>query len=147
MNEAANILHTYLRVTQHLSQQFRSYFGQFSLTFPQAMVLTVLGETGPIPISQLAERTGSANSTISGIVDRLEKLGLVRRIRSKQDRRVIRVETTEEYRGMRNQALDSVNDYFSGLISGISPEERAELLRALTTLDRVLTGQEDHREN
>lgn len=142
MNEAVNILHTYLRVTQHLSQQFRTYFGQFSLTFPQAMVLTVLGETGPIPISQLAEKTGSANSTISGIVDRLEKLGLVRRTRSEEDRRVIRVEITEEYRQMRTKALGSVNDYFSTLISSISQQEREEILRALTTLDRVLTEQE-----
>ena len=54
-----------------MSQQFRSHFGRLDLTFPQALVLTVLGEDGPVPISALAERTGSANSTVSGIVDRL----------------------------------------------------------------------------
>jgi DNA-binding MarR family transcriptional regulator len=74
--EQPNIFMSYLRVTQHMSQQFRSHFGRLDLTFPQALVLTVLGEDGPVPISALAERTGSANSTVSGIVDRLEKLGL-----------------------------------------------------------------------
>ena len=53
-----------------MSQQFRSHFGRLNLTFPQALVLTVLGEDGPLPISALAERTGSANSTVSGIVER-----------------------------------------------------------------------------
>lgn len=77
--EQPNIFMSYLRVTQHMSQQFRSHFGRLDLTFPQALVLTVLGEDGPVPISALAERTGSANSTVSGIVDRLEKLGLARR--------------------------------------------------------------------
>ena len=76
--EQPNIFMSYLRVTQHMSQQFRSHFGRLDLTFPQALVLTVLGEDGPVPISALAERTGSANSTVSGIVDRLEKLGLAR---------------------------------------------------------------------
>ena len=79
--EQPNIFMSYLRVTQHMSQQFRSHFGRLDLTFPQALVLTVLGEDGPVPISALAERTGSANSTVSGIVDRLEKLGLARRQR------------------------------------------------------------------
>ena len=74
MEQADEILKAYLRVTQHMSQQLRSYFGRLNLTFPQALVLTVLGEEGPVPISTLAERTGSANSTVSGIVDRLEKL-------------------------------------------------------------------------
>ena len=76
MEQADEILKAYLRVTQHMSQQLRSYFGRLNLTFPQALVLTVLGEEGPVPISTLAERTGSANSTGLGIVDRLEKLGL-----------------------------------------------------------------------
>ena len=86
--EQPDIFMSYLRLTQHMSQQFRSHFGRLNLTFPQALVLTVLGEGDPIPISTLAERTGSANSTVSGIVDRLEKLGLAKRQRSELDRRM-----------------------------------------------------------
>ena len=145
-DQTADILRSYLRVTQHLSQQFREHFGQFNLTFPQAMVLTVLGEEGTMPISALAERTGSANSTISGVVDRLEKLGLAKRVRSTQDRRVIFVEATPRYQKLKEQALDSVNDYFSTLVQGISPKEREEILRALTTLDKVLTAEKEQKD-
>ena len=49
--EQSDIFMTYLRVTQHMSQQFRSHFGRMDLTFPQALVLSVLGEEGPVPIS------------------------------------------------------------------------------------------------
>ena len=73
MKGSGDILMRYLKVTQHMSRLFREHFGRLHLTFPQALVLTVLGEEGPMPISALAERTGSANSTVSGIVDRLEK--------------------------------------------------------------------------
>ena len=48
--EQPSIFRAYLRVTQHMSQQFRSHFGRLDLTFPQALVLTVLGEEGPVPI-------------------------------------------------------------------------------------------------
>lgn len=102
--EEHDIFLSYLRVTQHMSQQFRTHFGRLDLTFPQALVLTVLGEDGPVPISTLAERTGSANSTVSGIVDRLEKLGLAQRQRSETDRRVIYVCATEKYRQLRRRA-------------------------------------------
>ena len=94
MKGSDDILMTYLRVSQHMSRLFRVHFGRLQLTFPQALVLTVLGEEGPMPISTLAERTGSANSTVSGIVDRLEKLELARRDRSGEDRRVIYVAVT-----------------------------------------------------
>ena len=66
-----DILMIYLRVSQRMSRLFRCHLEKLRLTFPQALALNVLGEEGPLPISVLAERTGSANSTVSGIVDRL----------------------------------------------------------------------------
>ena len=137
--EQPNIFMSYLRVTQHMSQQFRSHFGRLDLTFPQALVLTVLGEDGPVPISALAERTGSANSTVSGIVDRLEKLGLARRQRSETDRRVIYVCATEKYDALRAKAATDVSGYFSSLLSGMSQEDRA-MIAADGTKDKSRLG-------
>ena len=136
--EQPNIFMSYLRVTQHMSQQFRSHFGRLDLTFPQALVLTVLGEDGPVPISALTERTGSANSTVSGIVDRLEKLGLARRQRSETDRRVIYVCATEKYNALRAKAATDVSGYFSALLSGMSQEDRAMIAAAFQKLDDAL---------
>ena len=133
--EQPNIFMSYLRVTQHMSQQFRSHFGRLDLTFPQALVLTVLGEDGPVPISALA---GSANSTVSGIVDRLEKLGLARRQRSETDRRVIYVCATEKYNALRAKAATDVSGYFSSLLSGMSQEDRAMIAAAFQKLDDAL---------
>lgn len=141
--EQHDILMSYLRVTQHMSQQFRSHFGRLNLTFPQALVLTVLGEGEAIPISALAERTGSANSTVSGIVDRLEKLGLAERQRSEMDRRVIYVAATEKYRTLRAQAATDVGGYFDSILSDLSKKERAQVAGALKLLDEALTRREE----
>lgn len=141
--EQSDIFMTYLRVTQHMSQQFRSHFGRMDLTFPQALVLSVLGEEGPVPISALAERTGSANSTVSGIVDRLEKLGLAQRQRSETDRRVIYVSATEKYAALRDKAATDVRSYFSTLMDHMSEEDRALVASALQKLEEALNQVEE----
>ena len=140
MEEMQNVLMSYLRVTQHMSQQFRAHFGRLNLTFPQALVLNVLGEEGPVPISMLAERTGSANSTVSGIMDRLEKLGLAKRERSENDRRVIYVSATEKYRALREKAATDVSGYFNSLLDTMAPEDKAMVAEAFQKLDAVLTA-------
>lgn len=134
------ILMNYIQVNQHLSQQFRSHFGKMNLTFPQALALSVLGTDGPMPISKLAEKMGSANSTISGIVDRLERLELARRTRSELDHRVIYVEATEKYVELRNKAKTGVNEYFGNLLGTLSPEERETVASGLTLLDKAITA-------
>ena len=140
------ILMNYLKVNQHLSQQFRSHFAKVNLTFPQALALSVMGAEGPMPISKLADQVGSANSTISGIVDRLERLGLARRTRSELDHRVIYVETTEKYLEIREKAKSGVNEYFSSLLDRLEPGEREEVANALEVLDRALTADRSSQE-
>lgn len=145
--EQPDIFMSYLRLTQHMSQQFRSHFGRLNLTFPQALVLTVLGEGDPIPISTLAERTGSANSTVSGIVDRLEKLGLAKRQRSETDRRVIYVSATEKYTALRDKAATDVRSYFSTLMEHMTEEDRKLVATALQKLDEALSKVEEEKGN
>ena len=130
--ESTNIFMSYLRMTQHMSQQFRTHFGRLELTFPQALVLTVLGDEGPVPIS-----------TLSGVVDRLEKLGLAKRERSQTDRRVIYVSATEKYQQLRRKAETDVNGYFSSILGQMSPEEREQVAAALKKLDEVLLKQKN----
>ena len=145
MEETSNVLMTYLRVTQRMSQQFRSHFGRLNLTFPQALVLNVLAEEGPVPISTLAERTGSANSTVSGIVDRLEKLELAKRERSENDRRVIYVSVTDKYRALREKTATDVNGYFDSLLDKMDEKDRSMVKSALEKLVTALDDGERAR--
>ena len=140
------IFDAYLSVSQNASRQFRLHFEKCNLTFPQALVLNALLEETPVPISVLAEKTGSANSTVSGIVDRLEKLGLVQRERSREDRRVIYVGLTDQYIQHRKDADSNVRDYFARLLSPLEEEEKQEILRALRKLDEVLCMDEEEEQ-
>lgn len=141
--EAANrILHTYLRVSRRMSEELRGQIGKRNLTFPQTMALALLHEEGPMPISSLASATGSANSTISGVVDRLERAGLIRRVRSEQDRRVIYVATTEKFEQLYTETASNVLGSFSSLIGKLSADELAQVEAGLQILEKALDSKE-----
>ncbi len=78
-------------ITRQLSQQLRD----FELTLPQFVVLIALsGQRESCLMSQLAHLTRQTPATLTGIVDRLEKAGLVQRTGSKTDRRMVLVQAT-----------------------------------------------------
>ncbi|MET8681710.1 MarR family transcriptional regulator [Streptomyces sp. NPDC004647] len=75
-------------------QDFAAVAARHGLTAMQAKALSQLGT--PVPMRRLAERLVCDASNITGIVDRLEAHGLVRREVSPSDRRVKNVVATEE---------------------------------------------------
>src|SRR4029079_17886896 len=62
---------------------------QVWLTGPQLTVIKLLEELGDLSLSSLSERIRAQNSTVTGIIDRMEREGLVRRERSTTDRRMV----------------------------------------------------------
>lgn len=142
MNRSNEILHAYHQVSRHISEKFRIYYGKLNLTYPQSIVLAILEADGPMPISALAEAAGSANSTISGVVDRLEKMELVQRTRSDSDRRVIYVSTTEQFREHFAKFKATACDRFSAALNTLSPQDAQAVERGLMLLDQALQSEE-----
>lgn len=138
MQAANEVLHAYLQVSRRVSEELRGHFGKLNLTFPQTLVLTLLDSDGPKPISSLAKATGSANSTISGVIDRLEKAELVRRVRSEQDRRVIYVEVTDKYREIQEENRSHALARFSKSIESLSDEEVCQVINGLNLLQNAM---------
>lgn len=68
---------------------------QFDLTGPQSSVLRTLINTGPISSAELSRKLYVTPANITGIIDRLEKKGLVERIRKQGDRRIALITLTE----------------------------------------------------
>lgn len=138
MSISNDILHEYLQVSRQISEKFRVFYGKLNLTYPQSVVLAILLCDGPMPISALAEAAGSANSTISGVVDRLEKMGLVQRIRSDSDRRVIYVATTDQFRANFDTVKGISTNQFSEILKRMSEEDAQTVLRGLQLLNQAM---------
>ena len=69
----------------------------------QGRILFVLWETDDIPISMLSERTGLAKTTLTSMLDRLERSGHIRRLPDPDDRRAVRICLTESAEDLREK--------------------------------------------
>jgi DNA-binding MarR family transcriptional regulator len=71
---------------------------QYGLTGPQLTVVKILESLGHLSLSSLSDRIKARNSTVTGIIDRMERDGLVRRERSEADRRIVLIRLTRKGR-------------------------------------------------
>jgi DNA-binding MarR family transcriptional regulator len=97
--------------------------------------MTLLGMHGPLTPGRLAELTGLTSGTVTGVVDRLEKAGFVRRDRDAGDRRKVIVRRDEQAFSERLAPQYADYDrYTRELLARRSPEEQrviADFLRDL----------------
>src|SRR3954468_7654882 len=96
-SEAWSLMH-WLMVTN--KQRMFAMAQEFELAPQQMIALRMLG-AGPRKMSQLADALFCDNSNVTGIVDRLEERGLVRREAAEGDRRVKLLVLTKEGERMR----------------------------------------------
>ena len=84
-----------------------------------------------ILISVLMREVASDGGTITGLLDRLEGKGLVRREHDRADRRARRVFLTPAGQALKEPLLGILSALEEEALAGFSPEERAALTRAL----------------
>lgn len=75
------------------------------LTMPQVSAITRLYDRGPLSLKDLSSELGLSHSTVSGIVDRLERRGLLQRETDARDRRLTRISITPEVQGYVDSGL------------------------------------------
>ncbi len=117
------------------------------LTGPQLTVIKMLETLGDLSLSRLSERIRAQNSTVTGIVDRMEREGLVTRARSETDRRVVHIQLTQKGLDIAQEVKVEPIQLFREALSSLSREDTKDLLRVLTKLaHRVKSKVEGEKE-
>ena len=116
-----------------IEQRLRSLFrDNFSVTLPQFDVLSELERAGtPLTMSQLSQELMVSNGNVTGVIDRLEKSGLVSRKRGEHDRRIQYIELTSQGRKQFNRAARHHETWLDGLFADLSLKDMAELQKLL----------------
>lgn len=104
------------------------------LTAPQFGVLEILNKTGAVPLKKISEGMMVTGANITCVVDNLEKEGLVKRVPSKDDRRVILAELTSAGKNKVESIIPHYIENISSATSGLTESEQKELARLLTKL-------------
>ena len=114
----------------------------YNISSAQLNCLLSLHEDGPLPPSQIAKLIMVNSSTVTGIIDRLEHKGLVKRKRISTDRRVITVELTKNGKVLAENAPPPVQyKIFDGL-SKLSEKEIKNISNTLLKLTDMLDVQD-----
>ncbi len=119
---------------------------QHGLTGPQVTALKILEELGTLSLSELSARMSAKNSTITGIVDRMERDGLVKRERSESDRRVVHLRATARGRAIAASVPVTAMEIFSAALRALPARDRRELMRILSSLAEHVREDVERRE-
>jgi DNA-binding MarR family transcriptional regulator len=111
---------------------------EYGLTGPQLTVLKLLETFGDLSLSSLSERIRAQNSTVTGIIDRMEREGLVRRERSTQDRRVIHIRLTDKGGRLAQKISVEPMLIFRSALGALTRDDTKDLLRILTKLEKTV---------
>jgi MarR family transcriptional regulator, 2-MHQ and catechol-resistance regulon repressor len=120
------------RTADRLGICFARLFREFGLTPSQYNVLRILrGEGQPLPILEVSDRLIATVPGITGLIDRLEAMGLVARQRSTEDRRVVFVAITPRGHDLLSKLDEPLAALHKRLMGHLSPAELKELSRLL----------------
>jgi DNA-binding MarR family transcriptional regulator len=125
-----------------VNEQSKKAERETGITGPQLWAIKVIGDLSPVRVSDLASRMYLHPATVVGILDRLELRGLVKRVRSKDDRRVVKVELTDDGKKIVTKAPQVAQGLLVAGLEGLPIKKLNEIASALEELVHILGAQE-----
>jgi MarR family transcriptional regulator, organic hydroperoxide resistance regulator len=127
-------------INSRLTAAIASELGATGLTLPQVTLVKALAHGGELTITELSRELCVGKPTVVGIVDRLEKAGLVERRRGGDDRREVRVAFAAGSEARVRAIKRSVDATFAKTFAELPDDRVAELERALETVLESIPG-------
>lgn len=94
------------RANHAFTAAYRPLLEPLGLTYPQYLVMLLLWEADGLAVKEIGGRLGLDSGTLTPLLKRLEKLGLVTRTRDAADERQVRIGLTAEGRALQDKAAD-----------------------------------------
>ena len=112
------------------------------LTSPQILLLHSIRDKGQVTIGELATDISLSQATVTTILDRLEKRELVVRVRSKQDKRKVHAELTEQGIEVLKKAPIPLQDQFTKQFGGLQEWEQMMIISSLQRVAKMMDAQD-----
>lgn len=122
------------------------FFSKTNITNSQFITLMVVFRAERCTMGQLAERLHVATPTVTGLIDRLTRLRLVRRTESEKDRRKVYIELTEKGNKMIAGFKGMVHRRWMRLLASLKPVDVANIKRIFEELGRNLENERNEKQ-
>ncbi len=115
---------------------YHPHLDLLGITYPQYLVLLVLWEQDKQPVCDIGKRLMLDTNTMTPLLQRMEKAGLITRVRGKEDTRQRIVSLTERGKALYQQAQNIPGDMRNALMMTAGEEE--QFLQMIPTLDKLI---------
>lgn len=125
----------YLRKVDYIVRiNGREILSDFNITIPQFTALQILIHNGTMTIGELSQKMALACSTITDLIDRMEKNDLVVRKKSEKDKRIVKVEVLPNGHNILEQVLERRMEFLDGKLGNFSSDDKFKLNMGLKAL-------------
>ena len=143
--QADEIIDIFKNIKKTLSFKFEKSAKKYGFTATQLSVIFHLYEMPTITLNELSDHMALTKSTVSGIVDRLAKQGVVTREIPEDNRRIVKLSISEEFK--KNNDICSIkkafiSDLISNAIKNTDPVEVEKIIYGLRHFSLLLTNDE-----
>lgn len=130
-----------LTIAQHeVFLTFSESLSHFGITPGQYGVLACLWKNDTLTPKEIATILRVENSTISGVLDRMQKRGLIDRVLNPDNRRSIRVKATKEGLALKKPVQKKIEELNEQVLRNFSPKEREQMIVYLNRISHAETS-------
>ncbi len=113
---------------------------ELGVTVSQGYILMALPDTGSVMMNDLSAKMRLANSTMTRMADQLVQKRLITRGPDPDDRRIVRVQLTEQGQDVRARLKKALRDLFSEVLKDIPEGERETIVHSLEILNQSIVN-------
>ena len=113
----------------------------------EVLIFWLLYRKKEVNMSEIAEYIHVPLNTATGIVSRMEKSGLVERMRSEQDKRIVLIRFSSKGLEQFNRLIGQLMGYMADILSEFSPEEMKLLESMMSKVKNVLKNEKKKEKN
>jgi DNA-binding MarR family transcriptional regulator len=121
-----------------LARELRKETEQLGITARQATLLWLVKRSPGLSLAELAAEEGISPPALSGHVDRLERAGLIERVRSSEDRRRVGLRLTDEGTRLLRRVRARRTTWLTDRLGALEPAELEAIADAIPPLQRLL---------
>ncbi|ASK61801.1 MarR family transcriptional regulator [Virgibacillus phasianinus] len=137
-NNGKDIAELFREINALMKKRLREQLHGKGLTPPQMMTLHLLSENEPMRVGDLSDRLKLAPSTVSSILDRLEKNNFVIRCRNKNDRRIVEIYLSKKAEELQDSFRQIIDQFMQTITAGATEQELHDIRIGLQTMRRLL---------
>ncbi|SFC76063.1 MarR family winged helix-turn-helix transcriptional regulator [Clostridium uliginosum] len=142
LNESIEVARLFQEVMQLFKHNMKKVFNDAGISAPQGMVIGLLSKNKKMKITELSNHLCLSNSTVSGIIDRLEMQQMVVRERSKEDKRVVYVSISPNFEDIHKTFHKQLEKNIENIMNQGSTEELHKISVGLDALKKLLNDQQ-----